>query len=350
MGRDDFKIQLVQENIIHNFNYIKNYTKKEIISVVKANAYGHGLKEVVPILVEGGCNYFAVARESEALEILSLNIPNINILIFETVEDFSILKKYKNLEMVINSTDELLELIKEKVNFSQLHLKFDFGFARNGFIQNDIDSIKDIIIKNNLHFKGAMTHFFSSDINETIDIQNKFIESINYIGNNYFDVIHSQNSAATLLGLGNGSTHVRCGISLLGMLDPGIIDYNIKRSWTLSGPIYNIKNFSDLDFIGYERIKNIFINNYSKVGKIKIGYGDGFSKRNTNILCHINDKEYPIVHISMDTSFVLIDDSVNLGDFVEIYKDFDKCNAFLKMDHYEYTTLINSRIPRFVIK
>ena len=43
MGRDGFKIQLVQENIIHNFNYIKNYTKKEIISVVKANAYGHGL-------------------------------------------------------------------------------------------------------------------------------------------------------------------------------------------------------------------------------------------------------------------------------------------------------------------
>jgi len=101
-----------------------------------------------------------------------------------------------------------------------------------------------------------MTHFFSSDINETIDIQNKFIESINYIGNNYFDIIHSQNSAATLLGLGNGSTHVRCEISLLGMLDPGIIDYNIKRSWNLSGPIYNIKNFSDLDFIGYERIKN----------------------------------------------------------------------------------------------
>lgn len=350
MGRDCFKIQIVKKNIVHNFNYIKNYTKKEIISVVKANAYGHGLKEVVPILVESGCHYFGVARESEALEILSLNIPNINILIFETVEDFSILKKYKNLEMVVNSINELLELVEENIDFSQLHLKFDFGFARNGFTQNDIELIKNIIIKNNLHFKGAMTHFFSSDIDETIDIQNKFIESIKYIGNDYFDIIHSQNSAATLLGLGDGSTHVRCGISLLGMLDPGIVDCNIKRSWSLSGPIYNIKNFSDLNFIGYERIKNIFVNNYTKVGKIKIGYGDGFSKRNTNILCHINNKEYPIVHISMDTSFVLIDDSVNLGDSVEIYKDFDKSNAFLNMDHYEYTTLINSRIPRFIVE
>lgn len=279
MGRDSFKIQLIQENIIHNFNYIREHTQKEIIAVVKANAYGHGLKEVVKILVGCGCNYFAVARESEALEILSLNIPSINILIFETIEDFSLLKKYKNLEMVINSIDELLELIKEKINFSQLHLKFDFGFARNGFIQNEIETIKNIVIKNNLHFKGAMTHFFNSDFNETIEIQNRSIESIKYIGDNYFDIIHSQNSAATLLGL-----------------------------------------------------------------------GDGFSKKNTNILCHINNKEYPIVHISMDTSFVLIDDSVNLGDIVEIYKNFDSCSSFLNMNHYEYTTLINSRIPRFILK
>lgn len=350
MGRDGFQIQLIRENIVHNFNYIKNYTKKDIIAVVKANAYGHGLKEVVPILAEEGCSYFAVARESEAMEILSLNIPNINILIFETVDDFSLLKKHPNIEMVVNSIDELLELIKKDVNFSQLHLKFDFGFARNGFAQNDIDTVKNIITENNLQFKGAMTHFFSSNLDETIDIQNKFIKSINHIGNNHFDIIHSQNSAATILGLGDGSTHVRCGISLLGMLDPGIVDSNIKRSWSLFGPIYDIKDFSDLDYIGYERIKNISVNNYSKVGKIKLGYGDGFSKRNTNILCHINDKEYPIIHISMDTSFILVDDSIKIGDIVEIYKDFDKCNNFLNMDHYEYTTLLNSRIPRFVIK
>ncbi|MGL5427689.1 MAG: alanine racemase, partial [Cetobacterium sp.] len=68
MSRDGFKVKIDKNNIIHNFNYIKDSTKKEIISVVKANAYGHGLKEVVPILVEGGCKYFAVARKSEALE------------------------------------------------------------------------------------------------------------------------------------------------------------------------------------------------------------------------------------------------------------------------------------------
>lgn len=350
MGKDNFYIKLVRDNIIHNFNYIKTSTQKEIIAVVKANAYGHGLKEVVPILVEAGCNYFAVARESEAFEILSLNIPKIKILIFETIENFSLLKNFENLEMVVNSIEELEELIRIKVNPSQLHLKFDFGFARNGFTENEIEVVKNIIINNNIHFQGAMTHFFSSNTEETISIQNKFLSSIEYIGKEYFNIIHSQNSAATLLGLGDGSTHVRCGISLLGMLDPGIYDNNIKRSWSLSGPIYNIKDFSSLNFIGYERIKNISIENYHRVAKIKLGYGDGFSKRNTNILCHINNKEFPIVHISMDTSFILVDNSIKTGDLVEIYRDFEKCNDFLKMDHYEYTTLLNSRISRVVIK
>ncbi|MDX8335051.1 alanine racemase [Candidatus Cetobacterium colombiensis] len=350
MGRNNFQIKLTQNNIIHNFNYIKKYTQKEIIAVVKANAYGHGLKEVVSILSSHGCNYFAVARESEAMEILSLNIPEIKILIFETVNDFSILKKYNNLEMVVNSFYELKELINAKVDFSQLHLKFDFGFARNGFSTDEINLVKETIIKNNLYFKGAMTHFFSSNIDESKKIQNYFLKSIEYIGKDYFSIIHSENSATTLLNIIDGSTHVRCGISILGMLDPGIIDENIKRSWSLSGPIYDIKDFSNLDFIGYERIENINTSNFSKVGKIKIGYGDGFSKRNTDILCHIRNKEYPIVHISMDTSFILIDDLVEIGDNVEIYQNFEKCNAFLKMDHYEYTTLLNSRIPRIIVK
>ncbi|MGL5702062.1 MAG: alanine racemase [Cetobacterium sp.] len=348
MSRDGFKVKIDKNNIIHNFNYIKDSTKKEIISVVKANAYGHGLKEVVPILVEGGCKYFAVARKSEALELLSLNLPDIKILIFETIEDFSLLKTHNNLEMCINSLSEFKELIQKDINFSQLHLKFDFGFARNGFTKEELNEIKNIIVTNNIYFKGAMTHFFSSNPEEVISIQKDFISWINFLGKERFEIIHSQNSAATILGLGEGSTHVRCGISLLGMLDPGIENENIKRSWTLSGPIYNIKDFSDLDFIGYTRKNDLDTKSYNRVGKIKIGYGDGFAKNNTNLLCHINDKEFPIVHISMDTSFVLIDDSIELGDSVEIYRDFEKCNSFLNMDHYEYTTLLNSRIPRII--
>ncbi|MGL5174769.1 MAG: alanine racemase [Cetobacterium sp.] len=350
MSRDGFRVTLDKNNIIHNFNYIKNSTKKEVISVVKANAYGHGLKEVVPILAEAGCTYFAVARESEAIEILSLNLSNIRTLVFETIENLSLLKTHNSLEMCINSLSELKELIEKDIDFSQLHLKFDFGFARNGFTKDELNEIKNIIIKNNLHFKGAMTHFFSSNPEEIILIQKEFINWINFLGKERFEIIHSQNSAATILGLGEGSTHVRCGISLLGMLDPGIEDENIKRSWTLSGPIYNIKDFSSLDFIGYTRKNNIDTQTFNKVGKIKIGYGDGFAKNNTNIMCHINNKEFPIVHISMDTSFVLIDDSVQQGDSVEIYRDFNRCNSFLNMDHYEYTTLLNSRIPRIIVE
>ncbi|MBC2850431.1 alanine racemase [Cetobacterium sp. 8H] len=350
MGRNGFQININKDNIIHNFNYIKNSTKKDVITVVKANAYGHGLIEVIPILIEAGCSYFAVARESEAKEILNLNIPNIKILVFETLENLSILDEHKNLEMIINSLEELKEAIDLKLNFSQLHLKLDFGFARNGVYYEQFEEVKNLILQNDLYFKGAMTHFFASTPDEMLQIQKQFMETIKFLGIDRFKVIHSQNSAATLLKIGDGSTHVRCGISVLGMVDIGLTDNNIKRSWSLVGSVYNIKNFDHLNFIGYERISDLNTNGFKKVAKIKLGYGDGFSKKNTNILCHINQKTYQIVHISMDTSFILVDDSVNEGDLVEIYKDFEECNNYLNMAHYEYTTLLNKRIPRIITK
>ena len=349
MGRDSFKIYINKDNIIHNFNYIKIASNKEVITVVKANAYGHGLIEIIPILIEAGCRYFAVARESEAMEILNLNFSNIKILVFETLEDLSLLNRHKNLEMIINSLDEFQEALDLKLDFNQLHLKFDFGFARNGIYDSQFEEIKNLVTSNNIFFKGAMTHFFASSPTEMLQIQKNLIEAINYIGKNRFKIIHSQNSAATLLNVGEGSTHVRCGISVLGMVDIGLIDNNIKRSWSLSGPVYNIKNFDHLDFIGYERIDDLNVGNFSKVAKIKLGYGDGFSKINTNICCNINGKTYQIIHVSMDTSFILIDDFVKEGDIVEIYKNFEESNKHLNMAHYEYTTLLNKRIPRIIV-
>jgi len=103
MGFKDFKIEVNKKNILHNYEYLKRLRNKEIIAVVKANAYGHGIKNIVSLLSEHGCKYFAVARECEAEKILELKLKNVNILILETIEDLNFLKQNKNVEMVINS-------------------------------------------------------------------------------------------------------------------------------------------------------------------------------------------------------------------------------------------------------
>ena len=85
MGLKDFKIKVSKENILHNYHYLKKLRNKEIIAVVKANAYGHGIENIVRFLSENGCKYFAVARECEAEKILKLKIENINIIILENL-------------------------------------------------------------------------------------------------------------------------------------------------------------------------------------------------------------------------------------------------------------------------
>lgn len=334
---------------MHNYNYVKNRYNKGVISVVKANAYGHGLENVIPVFREAGCKYFAVARETEALDILNLGFNDIDILVFETIEDLNLLKNNKNLQMVVNSLEELKEFINLNLNFNQLHLKFDFGFGRNGITNIQLEEVKQIVEKNNIKFKGAMTHLFSADEDEMEEIQKRFMDSLSFLGRDRFEVVHSQNSAAMVLGKGGkGSTHLRCGISLLGLLDIGCADDNIKRSWSLTGTVYHIRDLEGLDFIGYERVSDLELEGGTKIAKIKIGYGDGFSKKNTYLECVINGREYPIVHVSMDTSFVLVDDFVKIGDRVEIYSDFEKSNKHLGMPHYEYITLLNKRLKREV--
>ncbi|MGL4867569.1 MAG: alanine racemase [Cetobacterium sp.] len=345
MKSKDFVILVNKENVIHNYNYIKKLRKKEIIAVVKANAYGHGIEEIVKILWSNGCKYFAVARECEAQKILDLKLNNIKILILETVENLEILTKNKNIEMIVNNLKDLEFLLEEKISTQQLHLKIDFGFGRNGVIEKEFFKLKKIVIEKDLKFKGFCTHIFAADYEDMIKIEKKFECLLTELGKERFRIIHMQNSAGVMSIDGIVCTHVRCGTILLGLQELGYYDPNIKRVFQLIGKVLNVKNIDELKYIGYEKKEKLCIDT-KKIAKIRLGYGDGFSKRSEGIMSIINNKKFKIVHISMDSSFILVDDSVKEGDLVEVFYDLEEAMNFLKVPHYEFLACINSRIKR----
>ncbi|MGL5088174.1 MAG: alanine racemase [Cetobacterium sp.] len=346
MGTKDFKVEVNSKKIIHNYQYLKNFKKKEIIAVVKANAYGHGIEQIVKLLWNNGCKYFAVARECEAEKILCLKLDNINILILETIEDIGFLNKNKSIEMVVNSLKDLLFLLDNGVRTAQLHLKLDFGFGRNGVIEQDFTELEKLIIEKNLNFKGICTHIFAADYNDMIDIEKKFNNFIKRLDKNRFEVIHMQNSAGVISIKGENCTHIRCGTILFGLQEIGYYDPNIKRAFKLIGRVLDIKDLTNLKYIGYQKKEDLNLEKNKKIAKIRIGYGDGFTKRNEGMMSIINNKKFKIVHISMDSTFVLVDDSVKNGDLVEIFHDLEESINFLKVPHYEFLSLINDRIKR----
>lgn len=349
MGLKDFKIKVSKENILHNYHYLKKFRNKDIIAVVKANAYGHGIENIVKFLSENGCEYFAVARECEAEKILSLKIKDIKIIILETVDELEILKNNENIHMVVNSFNDLLNLLDKGGSTEQLHIKLDFGFGRNGILEKDFFKLKELIENRNLKFKGLCTHVFAADYDDLISIEERFSKILKELGKDRFEIVHMQNSAGVMSVEGKFCTHIRCGTVLFGLQEIGYYIPSIKRSFRLDGKILDIKSIDDLKYIGYEKKENLNIGKYKKVAKIRLGYGDGFSKRSEGIMSIINNKKFKIIHISMDSSFILVDDSVKVGDEVEIFHDLEESINHLKVPHYEFLSCINDRIKREII-
>ena len=61
-------LEINKENLRKNLEKIRSINKN-IICVIKDNAYGLGIKNILPILLENNCNYFAVAYVDEAVKI-----------------------------------------------------------------------------------------------------------------------------------------------------------------------------------------------------------------------------------------------------------------------------------------
>ena len=76
------------DNLIHNVNEIKKFIKKDVWigTVLKADAYGHGAKEVASTLFNNGFNYFLVSTLLEALE-LKISNKNYNVFIMGHTPD-----------------------------------------------------------------------------------------------------------------------------------------------------------------------------------------------------------------------------------------------------------------------
>ena len=349
MGVNDFKVVVKKENILHNYHYLKKLKNKNIIAVVKANAYGHGIENIVKFLAEEGCEYFAVSREYEAKKILNFQLKNIKILILETIENLDLLKQNKDLEMMVNSLSDLKNILSKGISTKQLHLKIDFGFGRNGILEKEINKLEKIIKEKDLKFKGISTHLFAADYKDMLEIEKKFEIIVNILGRERFEIIHTQNSAGIISVEGKNSTHIRCGTILFGLQEIGYHDPKIKRAFKLCGKISGIKDLKDLKYIGYEKKESISLGKNNKIAKIRIGYGDGFSKRSENIMSIINNKKFKIVHISMDSSFVAVDESVAVGDEIEIFHDLQEAINHLEVPHYEFLSVINDRIERELI-
>lgn len=346
---NSMKMVLDQNNLLYNMEYLKKLKNKKLLPVVKANAYGHGVHQIVPIMYKSGQKEFAVARYLEAENILKMKLGNdIRILVFESIGDMELIKNTPNIDIAINSLDELKEAVEAGISPKRMQLKIDFGFGRNGIYVSEFSELKEYILERNLIFGGIFTHLFAVDYEDGLELIKKFTNMVEELGREKFEMIHLQNSAAVMNYDCKIATHIRVGMLTYGLQEVGYFDPNLRQVFSLQGEIAGIRKVENSKYIAYELKEDLNIPNCKYIAKIKIGYGDGFLKRNEKGKCIINNKEFKIAQVTMDNTFIEVDSGVKEGDKVFLYSDISKTVNWTGMNIYELLTILSPRIPRVI--
>ena len=155
--------------IENNIKEIKRVAKdKEIIAVVKADAYGHGALDVVPVLLKNGADRLAVAVITEAIELreAGINVP-ILILGYTPISFADDIINY-DIEQTVFDLNYAKELSKAALRLgkkAKIHISLDTGMGRIGFIPNEesINAIEEISKLDGIEITGMFTHFSTAD-------------------------------------------------------------------------------------------------------------------------------------------------------------------------------------------
>ena len=340
-----------------NYNNVQKIVKiKKVIPVVKANAYGHGVIEVVRYLKSKNIDYFAVSLLEEALEIRK-EFYDTEILVMGVVENEDLLiASENNITVTICNSDQLQNMPK-LTKMLKIHVKIDSGMNRLGFKEKTeiLDCFYKMKENDKIYIDGIYTHFATADSVDKLyyDIQMTNFEKIYKLLNYDFNMVHVSNSSSSIKYETdiNFTTHVRLGISLYGLtLDDGF-DF-LQNTYKLKTKISQFKKLSPGDKVGYGITYTA--EKEELIGILPIGYADGFIRKNQGGDVEINGKRYPIIgRICMDQMFIKIDDTVKKDDDIILFGgivSIDEVAERLDTINYEIICQITSRVPKKYIK
>ena len=374
-----------EDKLKNNIKEIKakydNY--KYYIGVVKNNAYNHGIK-IINSLIEGGINYLAVSSLEEALDARKYN-SKIPILCLEVIDlDYIYDCINNNVTITVESLEYLEKLNKIKLDFPiKIHLKLNTGMNRLGISEvNGVNKCVSIILENKkLILEGIYTHFATSGISDKYydDQMKKFQEltkdidltsiPIVHLGRSLTLVNHDKPDFVNGIRLGiimyGFSQSIKEDTSLRGKLRAikrkKLIkklnisktyltnDLNLKTAFSLYSNVMTIKKVKNKEFVGYGA--NFFADRDIKVAIIPIGYADGVTIKYKNV--SIKGQKYQIIADSMDMLMVKVDNTVKIGDKVEIFGEnisIREASRNNGCNSYRLFNMITNRVPRIYKK
>lgn len=361
------QIDINSQNLAHNVSTLKHQTQAKLLAMVKADAYGHGIANIVPHLDSDG---FGVACLAEALAVkaqLAPTDPRPIVLIEGVFDDGEWQQAIAQQLMVVIHNDAQVSWACQHTPPSSSHtntiwLKYNTGMNRLGF-----DDIALMVAAQRLIEAGyrliLTSHFACAD-----DHNNP----MNAVQIARFDTMYQQLSQKLAQKLGGGIERslcnsaglfnypkhhydwVRVGIALYGgspLINKTRDQLNLKAVMTLFAKLMAIHTLDSGQAVGYGG--TWVARRPSRIGIVSIGYGDGYPRTVEHAYVSINGQRLPIVgRVAMDMLAVdITDSSAMLGDTVILWgqmPSLDEVAHFAHTISYELMCRLTQRPTRVV--
>ncbi len=337
------------------------------MTVVKADAYGHGMIKCVEALEKLGArkpDYYGVSSIDEAVELRKSRRTKSPILSFAPF-DISELREYFHYRVIpsITSIAQIRKLKREKLNRKlKVHVNVDTGMGRLGLAyKTAAEEIKKLSEIQNIIIDGVYTHFACSDEKDKsfTNLQIKgFDELLKKLHELNIDTgtVHASNSGAILDHPDAYYDMVRPGISLYGYYpsQETTESVKLKPAMTLYSYISELKKINKGETVSYGRI--FTAGKDSITASVPIGYADGYNRNLSNSATGIirNKSVRQIGRVTMDRIIFdvsgikakLNDKIILLGNSKDFKFDAWDWASLLKTIPYEITCGISKRVPR----
>lgn len=292
--------------------------KVEVMSVVKADAYGHGMLEVSRRIQSQGGLYFAVSDLQEGIALRDEGITG-HILVIEgaSPEQADDLIVYR-LTPTVSNLDlaaALQAVARERQALIDIHVNIDTGMGRMGVWWEEAEEfISKLRHMNNLVLKGVYTHFPMADIDGdyTDDQVERFRNIVQQLENRMVMIpdVHAANSAG-LAGYSNRMFNiVRPGLMLYGLYPTELVrdEVSLMPAMSVHSRVIHVKSLSAGQGVSYGH--TFVTQRPTQVATIPVGYQDGYFRCLGNkAFVLIHGQRCPVIgRVTMDQTMIDVTD------------------------------------------
>ena len=376
-------IEINQNALQNNIDFLKKlYGKKVILSsVVKGNAYGHGIPEFVRSAFSCGVTHFSVFDADEARAVKKELQDKVSILIMGFVSDEDIIWAIENnVSFYVFDKIRMQKTIKvaKKLNRKAfIHIEVETGMNRTGFEKSEFLWVSKMLKENTdtLIFEGLCTHYAGAESVSNFyriekQISNFTTAEIFFKNENLNPTIrHSACSAASIMFPETRMDLVRIGIMQYGLWSsPEVFVHYLNSKKIKKDPlqriiswkseVMSVKKVNPGDYIGYGT--SFMASEKMKVAVIPVGYSHGYSRSLSNhgrVL--INGKRCMVIGtVNMNMLTVNVsdlqtvkkgDEAVLIGNQDDISISIASFSDFSNTLNYELLTRLDKGIPRKII-